>query len=242
MKSIIAAVAGIQLVGAGISHAVSVLYTTNFPGTETQPADWVVISGGTSSGTGPGWIIDDSGAYRYQNPDTGVNALSHYTGALEGGIAYNALTDYTIEATFRRSGGSVVGLAGRISTTNTYYHARIFNVSSVPSLQLFKFVGGTATQLGSNIALDPAYVADSAWRLVMDFNGTTISTYAYDEMNTLAGSISVTDTSIASGSAGVRAQATGRYEDFTISIVPEPSSALLAALGLLGAATVRRRK
>ncbi len=236
-----AAVVCLQLVGAGISEAATVLYTTNFPGTATQPAGWTVIDGGTVTGTGTGWRIDDDGAYRYQNPNTGTNALSHYTGTLEGGTAFNALTDFTIEATVKRSSGSVVGLAGRISTTNTFYHARIINVSSVPSLQLYKFVNGTATQLGGNITLNPTYVADAAWRLVMDFNGTTISTYAYDESNTLAGSIVATDSSIASGSAGVRAQGTGRYESFTISIVPEPSSALLAGLGLLGAAAVRRR-
>lgn len=243
MKSLLAAaVIGFQLVGTGFSQATTVLYTTDFPGTATQPDDWTVIDGGTVTGTGVGWRIDDNGAYRYQNPDTGINALSHYTGPLEGGIAYNELTDFTIEATVRRSSGSVVGLAGRISTSNTYYHARIINVSSIPRLQLYKFVGGSpAVQLGSNVTLDPTYVADAAWRLVMDFNGTTISAYAYDESNTLAASIVVTDSSIASGSAGVRAQGTGRYESFTISIVPEPSSALLAGLGLLGAAAVRRR-
>jgi hypothetical protein len=230
-----------QLVVAGSSQAASVLYTTDFPGTETQPAAWTVIDGGTATGTEAGWRIDDAGAYRYQNQTTGVNALSHYTGPLEDGTAYNALTDFRIEATVRRSGSSVVGLAGRIASSTTFYHARIINVGSVPTLQLYRFGGSSPVKLGGDVTLSPAYVADAAWRMVMDFNGTTISTYAYDESDSLAGSIIVTDSSIASGSAGVRAQATGRYENFTISIVPEPSAALLAGLGLLGAAAVRRR-
>lgn len=242
MKSFLVTAAIVtQLFGAGVSQAATVLYTTDFPGTATQPSDWTVLAGGTATGTGNGWRVDDAGAYRFQNPDTGVNGLSHYTGTLAGGPAYNALTDFTVEATLRRSAGAVVGLVGRMSSSSTFYHARIFTVSDVPSLQLYKFVGGTPTQLGTTVTLSPAYVADSLWRLVLDFNGTTISTYAYDESNTLAGSISVTDTSISSGSAGVRAQGTGRYESFTISVVPEPSSALLAGLGLLGAAAVRRR-
>jgi len=242
MKSLFAAaVVGIQLIGAGVSQAASVLYTTDFPGTATQPSGWTVVGGGTATGTGNGWRIDDNGAYRFQNPDTAVNGLSHYTGALEGGTAYNALTDYTVEASLRRSAGAVVGLVGRMSSNDTFYHARIFTVNNLPSLQLYKFVGLTVTQLGSTVTLNPAYIADSLWRLVLDFNGTTISTSAYDESNTLAGSIVVTDTAIASGAAGVRAQGTGRYENFTISVVPEPSAALLAGLGLLGAAAVRRR-
>lgn len=87
------------------------------------------------------------------------------------------------------------GASGRIDTAaNTHYHARYSRISA--GAQLFKFVAGTATQLGSTFSYTPA----DGDTIRLDMAGTTIRLLINGVER-----ISVTDSAItATGKAGLR--------------------------------------
>lgn len=96
-----------------------------------------------------------------------------------------------------------VGVVGRVDTTAvTGYmarHART-TASSTDAWQLYKFVAGTFTQLGSN-STDAITTGTSA-QVELRMEGTTIALYKRGEATA---TISVTDSSVtAAGKAGIR--------------------------------------
>lgn len=108
-----------------------------------------------------------------------------------------ASADYDVIATFRLD-SSAVGIGGIVGradkTANTHYHAR-WNSGN---LQLYKFVNGTATQLGSNVAQSAS--ANTDYTLKLSMVGSTIKVFWNGVEK-----ISQTDTSItATGYGGLR--------------------------------------
>lgn len=95
------------------------------------------------------------------------------------------------------------GVVGRVDTTAvTGYLARHrrATASSIDAWQLYKFVAGTFTQLGSN-STDAITTGTSA-RVELRMSGTTIALYKRGETTPV---ISVTDSAVtAAGKAGIR--------------------------------------
>lgn len=115
-----------------------------------------------------------------------------------------ASADYSVSATgFAKetsAGDAAVGVSGRVDTTAaTQYHAR-YAGGATDAWQLFKFVAGTATQLGSNSA--QALTDETGYAIELRMVGTTIELY---KQGSSTPTISVTDSSItAAGKAGIR--------------------------------------
>lgn len=114
-----------------------------------------------------------------------------------------ANADYSVSADLffkETNGGSgSAGPIGRADTAaNTFYHARYFGSAS-DAWQLYKFVAGTATLLGSSAQ---AITDETSHNCVLRMVGTTIELYKDGEGTAL---ISVTDSAItAAGKAGFR--------------------------------------
>ncbi|SOD42354.1 hypothetical protein [Nitrosovibrio sp. Nv4] len=92
---------------------------------------------------------------------------------------------------------NLVGVVGRASTSvNTFYHARH---SIGAGWQMYRFVSGAATQLGSAVAA--TLTPGNTYNLKLDMSGSAIKLYV-DSVAT----IEATDTGITSaGKAGIRA-------------------------------------
>ena len=116
-----------------------------------------------------------------------------------------ASADYQVTADLTKVSAAVsfLGVIGRQSTSaNTCYRCTVDPTvtSTVGTLQLFKFVAGTATQLGSSTSVD--YVTADTRQIKLEMVGSAIKAY-WDGSG--SPTISVTDTAIsAAGKAGVR--------------------------------------
>lgn len=90
------------------------------------------------------------------------------------------------------------GAVGRVNTAaNTFYMGRYYQ--SVGAAQLYKFVGGTATQLGSNYSVSYSSGNTPNYKLSMDGDQITL---IIDSVTRIG---PVTDTSItAAGKSGIR--------------------------------------
>lgn len=148
-------------------------------------------------------------------------SASYYSGTLEitnGRVRPSSLTnasyyhtntpasaDYSVSAFAYKTSASTnnqLGVTGRQSSSvATYYRAAIYRSTSTQSiLQLFKFVSGSATQLGSNAAV--AHDDAMSKQVKLEMIGTAIKAY-FDGSATPE--ISVTDSAItAAGYAGIR--------------------------------------
>jgi len=154
---------------------------------------WKAVAGGT----GPtGWHLDANDDYAF----TGVTGIATYDGMLLDGNSATTATDYKVSTRFVRTGGSgTVGLVGRLTNTSNFYHARVY----FGNLQLYKWVNGTATSLGSVAC---GYVNGQTWTLEMTLKGSEITASLYDSTGALNSTITRTDSSLAFGVAGLRAQ------------------------------------
>jgi hypothetical protein len=141
--------------------------------------------------------------------DAIITAAARLRASSTTGVAYlhsgtPASPDYevTVDWFYANSAGAPsAGAIGRCSTSaNTYYNARVAEISSVPVLQLVKMVAGVQTQLGSNVAITAA--AGNTYQIKLKMVGSTIEAYFNGAASP---DISVTDTAItAAGKAGVR--------------------------------------
>lgn len=116
-----------------------------------------------------------------------------------------ASADYQVTADLTKVSAAVsfIGVLGRQSTSvNTSYRATVDPTSSgsTGTMQLFKFVAGVATQLGSSTSV--TYVTSETREIKLEMVGSAIKVF-WDGSG--SPTISVTDTAIsAAGKAGVR--------------------------------------
>jgi len=184
------------------------LYSTSFEGTVgSLPDDWRVLAGETGD---PGWRMDPFGEYRYSG--TG-NAVSDFTGTFSNGQPGSSMSNGTVRAHFRKSTGNLTGLAARIQDAGNLYHARLYG--STNSLELYR-IGGT----GGTSKLDSAdvsgYDIGETWMIEMTLMETHITARLFDQFGAAVASVSASDGSFASGTAGVRGSNPSAWEDFTI--------------------------
>lgn len=141
-----------------------------------------------------------------QNCQIANNRLRGTVAAATGSHGYvhsgtPASADYSVSAdiVMVSAVGNEVGVIGRCAAdASTMYHAR--HTGSTGTIQLFKFVAGTSTQLGTGIT--HALTAGTSVNLRLEMIGSTISVYRDGNATPI---ISVTDTAIAAaGKAGVR--------------------------------------
>ena len=204
------------MVGAGV------VYMTDFPEPAgVMPTGWSALVGSEGS---PGWRSDGTD-FRFD--ESGVNGLAHYTGPLSEGSS-TALSDFTITTDFRKTNGVVGGIAGRIQDAGSFYHARLYGQTA---LQIYRFDGGSATQLGSTVTASDTYNQGETWRLSTTFEGSTITARLYNQSNVLVGTATATDTTYTSGSAGVRGQNPNAFESVAIETPTMAPGTLLAYEG-----------
>lgn len=216
------------------SATASAIYETDFNGPNgTVPADMIFIEGGLANGA-----IDNN---EFRNDDGRIR------------LVYDApdpssLTDYTVEATFRRGGGGGwTGLVARNATTGDNYgayHVRL-NVGSGASddvLQLYR-LGGSGTSLldDADLGTSHQYESPQVWRITLTVTGNQITGRVYDVNEQLVGEVTATDDDFTTGTGGMRSEAgaVSVYESLTITPIPEPGS---LALGLFGAALLVWRR
>ncbi len=109
--------------------------------------------------------------------------------------------DYEVSADITNDGGGsgdAAGVLGRCSTSaSTWYMARL----NSGNFQLFKFVSGTATQLGSNVTTGYPTTGNTS-NIKLSMSGSSIDMYANGGGSPI---ISQTDSAIsAAGQAGLR--------------------------------------
>lgn len=163
--------------------------SADFTGTDSTElsavdGNWAKISPATGNLTiSSNRIIGDAGA-----------TAAYYHSASPGTADYSVSCDIIRQSTGTVSGAGVVGRAS--TGAQTYYHAR-YNAGQV---QLYKFVSGTATLLGTAYTTGTLTVG-VAYRLELVMNGTSISA-KWDGVTRVG---PVTDSAItANGNAGVR--------------------------------------
>lgn len=169
------------------------LFTDDFNGTvgdalEVYSATWVKHP--SSVGT---VRIADGGTYKAaQNPESNQGVYRKTTAPPQA--------DYSVTGTIIRNGNATAygGICARMSSTaNTFYTARYATLEA--QVQLYKFVNGTSTLLGSASSTLNVGVGRA---LRLEAIGSAIKVY---EDGSSTPSISVTDTSITSaGFAGIR--------------------------------------
>ena len=98
------------------------------------------------------------------------------------------------------AGNSYTGVIGRVSTSaNTFYMAR-YSGGAIDGWELFKFVAGTATQLGSTSS--QSLTDETSHNIKLEMVGTAIKLYKEGSGSAL---LSSTDSAITSaGKAGIR--------------------------------------
>ena len=164
---------------------------TNAAGTAlpTHDAAWALHVSYTGSA-----VITDVNSAR-TNTAAGTGALYYHSGA-------PATADYTVTADLlfkdANGGNGIAGVVGRVDTAaNTMYMARYAGLTS-DAWQLYKFVAGTATLLGSSAA---AITDETSHNVKLEMVGSAIKLFKSGE-GTAA--VSVTDTAItAAGKSGI---------------------------------------
>ena len=229
------------VLAAGVTAQVSaeLVYDTTFPEPNgSLPADWVARVGGVGT---PGFYVDSSGDFRYDNGVT--PGIAEYAGALSNGGDSAALTDFTVETLLRKAdtGTGFAGIVGRSqATANNFYHVRL---RANNQLEMYRNVSGAFTQLGTTQIVAPGseYVSGQTWRLRVDFVGSQITAELFNHNDQSVAFLSESDATFFSGSVGVRGSSPVVWEAFSVrTAIPEPSTASLLLVGFV--ALYRRRR
>lgn len=259
------AILGLSLLAA-LSYAsaqtVPFSYSQDFTGTNGAfPAEWWDASGGFFTPVIS--EIRNNSLYLSRTAASGTSATRN---ALYNGAGSTNWADYTVSATFINSSATNrSGLIARWQPDATIssgelkgYLATTFGNKIHISLNS-KNNGGFDhdTHLLAVANLTENLSDAQAARMVLTVNGSLLSAFLYIESTSasgtfdkLIGSVSTTDTTYLTGSAGVMTRFTtdGRstvWDDFTVSgtaVVPEPGSTSIAiALAVCGLLYLRRR-
>lgn len=139
---------------------------------------------------------------RASNQGSNISSLYYHSGTPPS-ADYIVEADVYINSTdFITSRGQGSGVCARVSTSaNTFYTAR-YGVTATGTvvLNLYKFVAGTPTQLGSNVST--GYSAGQTKHVKLKVTGTTIEAFMD---GSATADISVTDSAISdAGRVGIR--------------------------------------
>lgn len=190
-KKIVAVLACIAAVGC-VFAAVALANTTLSSHTGEVGATWTKHSAAGSNAE----IITSTGRLRSVTIN---NSAIYYASGSPTNANYKVEADVYVAS---QPGSSAAGVTGRVDTSaDTYYHCRFS--SSGGGWQLFKFVSGTATQLGSTSAA--TLTNGNTYHLELNMNGTTIACKV--DGSTV---VTTTDSAISSaGKAGIRMHQAG---------------------------------
>ncbi len=249
MKSLIAFILCSFLFPAGIASA-SILVSDSFSGSGTSDlngytpdtgANWVAYSPGVDNG----WKVSGGNAY------LGSATTSNGMGGVALGASYFSSNPnvYTLEATLSLSNTDTdwvgIGFSQNSSTsTNGYYsgggtegrpwmflrgngEANV-RAGGATGTNLSKVTGNSTTNATLKLVLDTSVTQWTVDGFIngtqMDLNGGSAGmTYAYSSNPTTIGNVGL------SASAGVD----GLVHDFSLSVIPEPSTLWLLVFGLL---------
>lgn len=223
--------AALILGAAQVPASADVIFNTDFDGDNgTIPADTTLTEGTTQTGA------ISNNEFRV---DVGRARLV-YTGEGAG-----ALSDYTVETTFRRAlGGGWTGLVARTVVPDSGdpfagYHVRLNRISDTNHVFELYRLGGSGTALLTSDTLETLYPAAAVWRMTLSVEGQTITGHLYDAGGNEVASVTATDGEFTTGTGGIRsdAGAPSIHQDLSIIPIPEPGS-----IGLLGAGLFLMRR
>jgi hypothetical protein len=172
---------------------------TGTEGTElgAYSSSWTKVTGITGNAE-----LTDSGTRVRQ---TNTTTAAYYHSGTPSSNAYSVSCDCTKKGSVN---DIAAGVIGRCSTSaNTHYRATVSSAlsGSNPRLQLFRFVSGAATQLGSNADLtDTSWASDATRKIELRMSSSHLIELYWN--NGSSASISQTDGSpiTAAGRPGVR--------------------------------------
>jgi hypothetical protein len=215
---------------------------------DTVNPTWTHLSGLLNS-TGQTWDAS-TGEYRLKAPNNGFvsgGATYGFVGSYTG----PSIPDSTTSADFVRHTGNgafgVYGVAARLNGINTFnglkgygYVYEPFAASLGGEMVLYRITGASLTDIGSfPVSLSPT----NAYTFNLEVIGTQLHGWVQQIGGPVVANQFGTDATYASGFSGVfgySANPVYAPTDFTIdnfSVVPEPSTMVLASFGILGLST-----
>ncbi|MBN1852374.1 MAG: PEP-CTERM sorting domain-containing protein [Pirellulales bacterium] len=212
----------VSLIG---SQVPAVTISTDFSNTTTGefPSDWTNID---SMGT---WVVDESDELILTSASDDSTVVWDTPGTL---------TDFTVSATFHNGSGRA-GIVGRSQDADNYY---VLRIAGTTYLDLY---WNTSSGYGriAHVALDPDYVYDDMCTMSMTFDGSDISGEVRNSSDVIMGEFAISDTHIASGKVGLRANSTTfGCSEFRVDFVPEPSTVALLISALAGLLIARSKR
>lgn len=219
---------------------------------DTANPAWTHLSGYVNS-TGQTWDAS-TGSYRMTALNNGAQALGFvgsYTGPSMSNVTVSAdLLSFVDDPVAQ---GGVIGVAARLNGNNGVgqltgyaYVYEPFAASGAGEMVLYRINPGVSiTDIGSQqVTLDPA----KDYRFVLDIQGSQLHGQVFEIGGGMVGERFATDATYASGFSGLIAYSQVpvppidvTWDNFN-STIPEPTAAVLLALGVAGASLRRRSR
>ncbi len=215
---------GLAVSLAGLSQASA--FTDSLSRAEIGP-DWTI-------GNGTNWEISLSGLTQ-SNIGSVINTIYYNGGTFDAATTLSVGADFTLDISGRWAGV----VFGYQDSTN-FYSFRLLEDGVNDRAQLIKYVGGSISQIGTNIDLGSTLSLGGTYRLEVVQTGDSISLQVLSGETSL-GSANFSDATFASGRAGVYVASNGATIA-NFAAVPEPSSVLMVLTGVLGGAWAARRR
>lgn len=208
------------LFGATIS-----LYHTDFTGPNgTQPTGWTIFEGSSS--------LISLNANRYYARNGGAAAAQ--IGSVYLGDDADEWSDYTVNAVWRaNSAFQNSGVVLRYSGADNYYNGRLYQGGA--GLIIQKVVNGVATPLGAMTLTTPYTSGDYLLHFAAQGDELTFSVGLTEASME---SLTVSDSSLSKGGAGVRTllgpSGISIFSSFSVTTtaIPEPRAAALVVMGI----------